>query len=175
MITDVTTYFLEMTDPKDLRPKLCGLPGLSIEQAQVPSPELNKSLYAAVGADWNWTDRLPWTYQQWQKWVDRPELETWVVYVSNDSAGYFELAAHPDGSVEITSFGLLPSFIGKGLGGHLLTVAVQKAWEMGADKVWLHTCTLDHPNALRNYCARGFQLYREVTIPEDVPDATPGL
>ncbi len=174
-MTDVTTYYLEMTDPNDLCPKLCAYPGLSIEQAQTPSAELNRFLYTAVGGDWNWTDRLPWTYPQWQEWVDRSELKTWVAYVSSNPAGYFELETQPEGSVEITSFGLLPSFIGRGLGGYLLTVAVQKAWQMGAARVWLHTCTLDHPNALQNYCARGFRVFREVTIPEDVPSDTPGL
>ena len=173
MITDVTTYYLEMTDPKDLCPKLSAYPGLSIELAQIPYPELNRFLYTAVGGDWNWTDRLPWTLQEWRKWVDRPELKTWVAYVSSTPAGYFELEAQPDSSVEITSLGLLPSFIGKGLGGHLLTIAVQKAWQMKAERVWLHTCTQDHPNALRNYCARGFRLFR-ITVPQDVPADTPG-
>ncbi len=175
MITDVTTYYLEMTDPNALRPKLSAYPGLSIDQAQRPSPELNRFLYTAVGGDWYWTDRLPWTYQEWQKWVDRPELKTWVAYVSGTPAGYFELEALPDGSVEIASFGLLPSFIGRGLGGHLLTIAVQDAWHMGAARVWLHTCTLDHPYALRNYRARGFRVFRKSTVPQDVPADTPGL
>ena len=107
--------------------------------------------------------------------MDWSELKTWVAYVSSNPAGYFELETQPEGSVEITSFGLLPSFIGRGLGGYLLTVAVQKAWHMGAARVWLHTCTLDHPNALQNYCARGFRVCRELTIPEDVPSDTPGL
>ena len=174
MITDVTTYYLEMTDPKDLRPSLCAYPALSIEQPPIPSPELNKFLYTAVGEDWLWTDRLPWTGQEWQEWVNCPELKTWVAYASGTPAGYFELETHPDGSAEIASFGLLPSFIGRGLGGHLLTIAVQNAWQMGATSVLLHTCTLDHPNALRNYSDRGFRVFRESTVPQDVPEDSSG-
>ena len=174
MITDVTTYYLEMTDPKDLRPSLCAYPALSIEQPPIPSPELNKFLYTTVGEDWLWTDRLPWTGQEWQEWVNCPELKTWVAYASGTPAGYFELETHPDGSAEIASFGLLPSFIGRGLGGHFLTIAVQNAWQMGATRVWLHTCTLDHPNALRNYSDRGFRVFRESTVPQDVPEDSSG-
>ena len=81
-------------------------------------------------------------------------------YLRGTPAGYFELDDQ-DGDVEIAYFGLLPQFLGKGLGGGFLTAAVEKAWEMGAARVWVHTCSLDHPNALKNYQARGFQIYRE--------------
>jgi GNAT superfamily N-acetyltransferase len=73
-------------------------------------------------------------------------------------AGYFEIEKRPEGEVEIKNIGLLPAFIGQGLGGHLLTVAVERAWAWGATRVWLHTCTHDHPHALRNYVARGFRV-----------------
>ena len=174
MLTDITTYHLEMTDPAALRPKPNPMQGLTIERVQQPSPEFNRFLYTAVGGDWYWTDQLPWTYQQWQEWVDRPEFQTWVAYVLGSPAGYFELIGQSGGNVEITSFGLLPAYIGRGLGGHLLTVAIEKAWQMGASRVWLHTCSLDHPGALANYCARGFQVFREETASEDVPPRPPG-
>ena len=170
MITNVTTYYLEMTDPKALRPKLVKYRGHAIRRARLPSPEFSRFLYTAVGGDWYWTGRLPWTYQQWQEWVDRPQLQTWVAYVSGCPAGYFELEGQAAGNVEIVSFGLLPTFVGRGLGGHLLTVAIEKAWGMGASRVWLHTCTLDHPRALANYTARGFRVIREESSREEVPD-----
>ena len=97
-----------------------------------------------------------------------------MAYVSGSPAGYFELEGQPGGNVEITSFGLLPAYIGRGLGGHLLTVAIEKAWQMGSSRVWLHTCSLDHPGALANYCARGFQVFREETASQDVPHRRPG-
>ena len=88
--------------------------------------------------------------------------------VGGESAGYFELQRHDDGSVEIVYFGLVPKFIGRGLGGMLLTQAATDAFAMGANRVWLHTCTLDSPNALPSYQARGFRPYGtqqlEVTI-----------
>lgn len=77
-------------------------------------------------------------------------------------------------NVEIAYFGLLPQFIGKGFGGHLLTRAVEQAWAMGARRVWVHTCTLDGPAALANYQARGFRIYKEVVSEETLPDQTPG-
>ena len=174
MITNVTIYYLEMTDPHDMRPKRIKYDGLEIKQAEAPSPEFNRFLYTAVGGDWYWINRLNWTYQQWLEWVDRPEVETWVAYVSGTPAGYFELEAQSEGSVEIAYFGLLPQFIGKGLGGHLLTVATERAWQMGASRVWVHTCTLDHPGALANYRARGFQGFREETQTRDLPEKPPG-
>jgi len=102
-----------MTDPDDLCPKLIDYSGLSIDRAQSPSPELNRFLYTAVGGDWHWVDRLTWTYQQWQEWVHRPELETWVAFISGMPAGYFELESQANNNVEIVSFGLLPPLLGK--------------------------------------------------------------
>jgi GNAT superfamily N-acetyltransferase len=117
---------------------------------------------------------LPWTYQQWLAYLDRPELQTWVGYVSGTPAGYFELEAQAEGNVEIAYFGLLPRFVGQGLGGALLTAAVEKAWEMKAARVWLHTCTLDHPAALTNYQRRGFSLFREETSLKELAEPSPG-
>jgi GNAT superfamily N-acetyltransferase len=145
-----------------------------IRQARLPCPELNRFLYTAVGGDWYWTDRLPWTYAQWRAWVEQPTLETWVAYVSGTPAGYFELEAQAEGQVELAYFGLLPQFIGTGLGGSLLTVAIERAWNMGAVRVWVHTCTLDHPGALANYCARGFRVFREETHAQELPEHSPG-
>jgi len=91
--------------------------------------------------------------------------------VKGSPAGYFELERHSDGSVEVAYFGLLPEFIGRGLGKHLLTVAVETAWSLDARRVWLHTCTLDDPAALPNYQARGFRPFKEEVYETDVPSA----
>jgi GNAT superfamily N-acetyltransferase len=174
MMTEMTTYYLEMTDPKELRPKRLERPDLEINQAKIPSPELSRFLVTAVGGDWYWLNRLNWTYDQWLEWLERPGVETWVAYLSGTPAGFFELEAQPGGNVEIVKFGLLPQFIGKGLGGHLLTAAVERAWQMGASRVWLHTCTLDHPYARKNYCARGFREYKREVKSKEIPDQPPG-
>ena len=174
MLIDVTTYHLEITDPDAVRPKPNPIQGLAIEHVRQPSPEFNRFLYTAVGGGWYWVDRLNWTYHKWQEWVDRPEFQTWVAYVSGSSAGYFELDGQSGGNVEISSFGLLPQYIGQGLGGHLLTVALEKGWQTGASRVWLHTCSLDHPGALSNYRARGLRVFCEETSAQNLPAITPG-
>ena len=99
--------------------------------------------------------------------MDRPQLATWLAYLHGTPAGYFELETQPDDSVEIAYFGLLPQFIGQGIGGVLLTRAIESAWQMGAERVWVHTCSLDHPQALKNYQARGLQIFKTVTAGEE--------
>ncbi len=173
MDVDVTTWWLEMGAPAELRPARPA-PGLAVARAEVPSPQLSRFLYTAVGGDWYWRDRLGWTYARWRAHLDRPEVETWVGAVGGTPAGYAELERHPREGVEVAYFGLLPEFIGRGLGGHLLTEAVRRAWAIGTDRVWVHTCTLDGPNALANYRARGFRVVREESRRERLPDAPPG-
>ena len=97
---------------------------------------------------------MSWSDQRWRDYVERPNLETWLGYLDDEPVGYFELEDEPDSGVEIAYFGLLPAFIGRGLGGALLTDAARRAWQSGPTRVWLHTCTLDHPQALANYLAR---------------------
>jgi ribosomal protein S18 acetylase RimI-like enzyme len=152
-----------MLAPTDLRP--APQPGgrLCVVQAEIPSPELNRFLYTTVGGPWYWIDRLGWDLGQWQAYVERPELETWLLLVSGTPAGYVELEAQPDGNVELAYFGLLPRFIGRGLGGYLLTEGVRRAWARHTRRVWVHTCSLDAPHALANYQARGFRIYAQQT------------
>jgi GNAT superfamily N-acetyltransferase len=174
----VTTSYLEMADQSKLRPsRPCGL-DFRVQKAEIPCPELNRFLYTSVGGDWYWIDRLAWSYERWLSYLDRPELETWIGYVAGTPAGYYELEKQAGSNVEIAYFGLLPQFIGRGVGGELLTRAVECAWLMQAVRVWLHTCTLDGPAALANYQARGFTLYRkevnEVNLPEEAPGPWPG-
>jgi len=165
----VTTYYLEMTDPAQLRPRRSARTGVVLAQVPRPMPELNRFFYTAVGGAWYWIDRLPWTYADWLRYLDRPELQTWVLSAGGIPAGYFELERQTGGDVEVAYFGLLPAFVGQGLGGHLLTGAVEAAWAMPARRVWLHTCTLDHPRALANYQACGFRLYRQETKEQSLP------
>jgi len=98
-----------------------------------------------------------------------------VAYVSGTPAGYFELEMQAGGNVEIVYFGLLPQFIGRGLGGALLTATVERAWALGAHRVWVHTCSLDHPNALPGYQARGFRVFNIAHTEEELPERSPGL
>ncbi len=98
-----------------------------------------------------------------------------MAYLAGTPAGYVELEAQAAGSVEIVHLGLLPRFLGQGLGGHLLTVALEEAWRLpDTTRVWVHIDTLDHPSALANYSARGMQRYRERTRQCDIPEQSPG-
>lgn len=173
-LTKITTYHLEMLSPDELRPATSGDSRLEITRAEIPCPELNRFLYSAVGGDWYWYDRLGWTYAQWLEYVDRPEFETWIGYRAGTPCGYFTLEVQAANSVEIRNFGLLPQFVGRGLGGHLLTAAIRRAWERGAARVWVHTCTLDHPRALANYQARGLRIFKEEVEEKNIPDETAG-
>jgi N-acetylglutamate synthase-like GNAT family acetyltransferase len=163
MPMEVTTWYLEMKSLDQLRPALVDRPDLAIIQSQIPLPAFSRWLYATVGEQWHWRDRLGWSLNKWMAHLDRSALQTWVAYVSGTPAGYVELEAqdegNDEGSVEIACFGLLPQFIGQRIGGHLLTVGLQKAWQMKAQRVWVHTCSLDGEFALKNYQARGFQLH----------------
>ena len=103
--------------------------------------------------------------------LERPEVEVWIAYWDGVIAGYVELERQPEESVEIVSFGLLRQFMGRGIGGLLLSDTVERAFRTGAQRVWLHTCSLDSPQAIENYRARGFTLFNEETTLKDVPPA----
>jgi ribosomal protein S18 acetylase RimI-like enzyme len=161
---EVTKWYLEMRQPEELRGRPAPAGDIAVVRAAIPSPQFSRFLYTAVGGAWYWTERLTWDDDRWLRHLSRPDLETWVLYHSGTPAGFIELEGQQTGDVEIVYFGLLPGFIGQGLGGHLLTVGVQRAWAMGARRVWLHTCSLDSPHALANYQARGFRVYREERV-----------
>ena len=132
-----------------------------LELREVHEASMNARFYREVGRLWHWTDRLSWTDRQWENWVNRENLKTWIGHFEGEEAGYVEMEVQEAGSVEIVYFGLLPSMIGKGLGGGMLSLSVQEAWKIeGTQRVWLHTCSEDHPHALGNYEKRGFRLFR---------------
>ncbi|MBU6950388.1 MULTISPECIES: GNAT family N-acetyltransferase [unclassified Hahella] len=154
----VSTYYLEMTSPSDLQAK-SPVGELQIMECAIRQFEYSRFLYTLVGGAWGWTDKLSWSDDQWRDYAENENLRTWVAYVKGSPAGYFELQKQPERQVEISYFGLAPKFIGQGLGGYLLTQCIREAWSWGAERVWVHTCTLDHPGALANYQARGMRLY----------------
>ncbi|MEV3854814.1 GNAT family N-acetyltransferase [Streptomyces sp. NPDC050095] len=186
----VTTWSLEQTSPSDLRPAAAPEgDDLRIVRAEVPSPEFSRFLYASVGGDIKWIDRLAWTYAQWEEQLGRVGAETWVAYEKGTPAGYVELDAQDDGVVEIVYFGLIPAFRGRRIGGHLLSYGIARAWDLAerwpertpTKRVWLHTCSLDGEHAMANYERRGFRLFRtetgeepDVVTPGPWPGALPG-
>jgi GNAT superfamily N-acetyltransferase len=174
MHADETVTYLEMTDRWQFVPSEPPPLEIELKRAEIPCPELNRFFYTAVGGDWFWIDRLAWTYEQWLEYITEPGHETWVAYVQGTPAGYFELHPGPDADVELAYFGILPHFVGQGLGGRLLTLAVERAWQKTSSRVWLHTSSFDHPYALANYLARGFRVYKKETATKCLPDQSPG-
>ena len=160
-MTKVTTYYLEMRSASLLN-ESNDTRQLEVCEAQIKQYQLNRFLYQFIGEAWQWVDKLSWSDGQWQEYVVRENLRTWVAYDSGSPAGYYELEQTEDGDTEIAYFGLASNFIGKGYGGCLLSHAIKSAWSWpGTKRVWLHTCTLDHPHALNNYLAHGMEIYRE--------------
>lgn len=160
----VTIYSLEMGSPAQLQEKPRPDAELTVEECRIKQFAVNRFLYGFVGAAWSWTDKLAWSDEEWRRYAESDAVRTWVAYLQGSPAGYYELQRRDDGAVEIAYFGLAPPFIGKGLGGYLLTHAVASAWRWDARRVVVRTCTLDHPSALQNYLARGFKLCREETV-----------
>lgn len=169
-LTDVTIKYLEMNAPGELRPKRTSALGVTVAPVPVPMPTLNQFFYATVGAEYHWLDRLSWPLQKWREYLEQPGIDTYVLAVDGIPAGYFELKRHENGDVEIKYFGLIGSFIGKGLGAHMLTVAAETAWAAGAKRVIVDTCSLDHPKAFDHYVARGFKLYDTRIVNKEVPN-----
>jgi GNAT superfamily N-acetyltransferase len=172
-VRSVTRWYLEMTDPGDLAPAPPADRELEVRRAEIPSPELSRFLYTAVGGDWFWVDRLGWDHARWQAHLERPGVETWVGWMRGTPAGYAELVRRAD-VVELAYFGLLRGFIGRGIGPRLLHAATARAWALRPARVRLSTCELDGPAALRTYQRAGFQVYDRREERVLLPDASPG-
>jgi GNAT superfamily N-acetyltransferase len=155
-----TRTYLEITDPNACHQAWTGVAGVRVDRVEGCPSTYFRYLYQEVGRAYGWVDRLTWADDEIARHLADPAISLWVMTVTNAPAGYFELRRDDGGSVEIAYFGLLPEFVGRGLGGHLLSVAVERAFGSGARRVWLHTCTKDHPAALPNYLKRGFVPFR---------------
>ncbi len=166
---EVTRTYLEMRSPRDLRPSELPADVPTLQRLAECPRSFFRYLYAEVGRAYHWTDRLQWTDRQVDDYLANPAVSIWLLSTGGAPAGYFELKQGEDRSVEIAYFGLLPEFVGRGWGSFLLTQAVEAAWGLDADRVWLHTCTLDHPTALPNYLKRGFQPIRKEVYTAHLP------
>jgi len=159
----VTITYLEMHSASDLKPKRSHEPRFKIREATTKQWELNRLFYLFVGNRWAWNDKRNWTDEQWRSYAESDSLRTFLACYDGSPAGYYELRTGESGDIEIAILGLAPKFIGRGLGGALLTSALEDAWWLGPKRVWVHTCTLDHPDALANYQARGMKIYKVET------------
>lgn len=147
-------------------------PGASLARVVVPSVHFYRYLYETVGAPWLWVERRRMPDEELATILADPDVALWVAYFQGAPAGYFELDARTAGQVELSYFGLFPDRIGRGLGAWLIEHAVETAWSIeGTQRVWVHTCSLDHPRALSNYEKAGFVRYE--TTRETIWDPRP--
>ncbi|MDF2439830.1 MAG: hypothetical protein JWN98_814 [Abditibacteriota bacterium] len=163
--TQETRYYLEKRRPDEQRPAphVQADPvqeSIQLKRLEHPNSNLRRWLYEQVGDNWGWKDRAYWSDEEWDQQLLRPEIEIWILWLQHEPAGYFELEEEEGGSVRITHFGLRAGFMGRGLGGYLLTSAIRRAWSKATTRVWLHTSSFDHPHALANYQARGLRLIK---------------
>jgi GNAT superfamily N-acetyltransferase len=176
MIRQQTVTWLEMTSPDQLRPGRLPPEPMELVPVGLPLARLLGETTARVGAPHGWTSRPAWSQAQWAEHLARPGVRAWLARVGGDPAGVIEVEAQPGNEVEITVFGLVPELVGRGFGGHLLTQAVRLAWDARQPdgtptrRIWLHTASADHANALPNYQARGFRVVRSEVRRKEVPD-----
>ena len=165
MTQEVQRNYLEIKSIQDLNEVIKPNEDCSLDLLEPINFQLNKFFYKNIGKKHQWIDRLIWTESQWINYVSNKNVKTYVFKFKNDLAGFFELISHGEKKeVEIAYFGLLEEFQNKKLGSYLLFQAIQKSFNGGIDRVWVHTCSLDHKNALNNYIARGMKIFKTEII-----------
>ena len=136
-----------------------------IELINPPNFQLNKFFYKNIGKKHHWVDRLVWNDKQWTDYTDDKKVKTFVLKKKEDLVGYYELISHLDqNETEIAYFGILEEYQNQKLGSFLLTFAIKNSFLSNPNRVWVHTCSLDHENALDNYLSRGMKLFKKETI-----------
>jgi GNAT superfamily N-acetyltransferase len=162
---EVQRNYLEINSIQDLKKVDKPDEDYSLNLLEPINFQLNKFFYKNIGKKHKWIDRLVWSETQWIDYVSNKNVETYVFKFNADLAGFFELISHSEKQeVEIAYFGLLEEFQNKKLGSYLLSQAIQKSFKENINRVWVHTCTLDHKNALNNYIARGMKIFKTETI-----------
>mgnify|MGYP005649043805 FL=1 len=165
MTQEVKRNYLEINSLKDLKEVKEISENYSVELLCPTNFQLNKFFYKNVGKKYKWVDRLIWTETQWIDYVSNKKVKTYIFKNKNDLAGFFELISHVEKKeIEIAYFGLLEEFQNKKLGSYLLTKAIKISFTDNVKRVWLHTCSLDHKNALNNYIARGMKIFKTETV-----------
>ena len=165
MTQEVQRNYLEINSIRDLNKVIESSGDCSLKLLEPINFQLNKFFYKNIGKKHKWVDRLAWTENQWIDYVSDKNVETYVFKFKTDLAGFFELISHSEKKeVEIAYFGLLEEFQNKKLGSYLLSEAIQKSFKDNVNRVWVHTCSLDHKNALNNYIARGMKIFKTETI-----------
>ena len=165
MIQEVKRSYLEINTLKELKEVKKISENYSLSLLNPSNFQLNKFFYKNVGRKHQWVDRLIWTDNQWVDYASNKNVKTYIFKKKDDLAGFFELIFHEEKKeIEIAYFGLLEEFQNKNLGSFLLSEAIKKSFLNNINRVWLHTCSLDHENALNNYIARGMKIFKTETV-----------
>ena len=161
MIEKISRTYLEIKSIDDLNEVEKPIGNYSINLVDPIDFQLNKFFYKQIDQKYFWKDRLEWSNQTWIEYVSDEKISTYVLKDNEDIVGYCELLFYKTKTeVEIAYFGILEDYFGKKLGGYLLSEVIKKAFELNINRVWLHTCSLDHKNALKNYLSRGMAIFK---------------
>ena len=161
----IERYYLEISSVESLKEVSSPNLNLQLEKIVKPNIEINKFFYKNVGKNHNWVDRLSWDNLKWISYLENNKVNTYVLKLKSDLVGYFEVIQdNSSKTTEIAYFGLLKEYIGKKFGGYLLSEAIKECFDLSSNKVWVHTCTLDHDHALKNYIGRGMKIFKKETI-----------
>jgi len=162
---EIERNYLEINSLEELNETNILSEDYSIKIVEPRDFQLNKFFYKNVGKNHHWIDRLIWTDQQWSNYTSDNKVKTYILKNKDDLAGYFELISHKDKKeVEIAYLGLLEEYYNKKLGSYLLSTAIRNSFSDKTKRVWVHTCSLDHQNALNNYLSRGMKIFKKETI-----------
>jgi GNAT superfamily N-acetyltransferase len=162
---EIKRSYLEITSLDQLTGSSNPSKDCVVELVEKPDFQLNKFFYKNVGKNHRWVDRLIWSELEWIQYISNPNLKTFILKHKKDLAGYYEIIFHPDkNEKEIAYFGLLEEYRNKGLGSFFLSQAIKSAFNEKIKRLWLHTCTFDHKNALNNYLSRGMKVFKEETL-----------
>ena len=165
MIVKVDRNYLEIKSIKDLNYSIRPNKDCYLELINPPDFQINKFFYKIIGKDHRWVDRLDWSEKKWISYVEHSNVKTFVLMHEKNLVGYYEQIFHfKEKSCEIAYFGILKEFYGKKYGGYLLTEGIKNSFAKGIERVWVHTCSLDHKNALKNYQARGMKIFKSETM-----------
>ena len=165
MSKKIERNYLEIKSLKDLNDSKTFIYEHSLELVDPADFQLNKFFYKNIGKNHRWVDRLVWSDKQWIEYTTDKKVKTYILKKQNDLAGYFELIFHKDlNEVEIAYLGLLNEYQNQNLGSHLLSSAIKKSFSKQTKRVWVHTCSLDHKNALNNYISRGMKIFKKETV-----------
>ena len=157
--------YLEINSLRDLRDSKNSPEGYVVQLVQPSDFQLNKFFYKNIGKKHHWVDRLAWTEKQWIEYISNKRIKTYVLKCMDDLVGFFELICHQEkNEVEIAYLGLLEEYQNKKLGSFLLSEAIKNSFNERTQRVWVHTCSLDHKNALNNYLSRGMKVFMTETV-----------